>query len=109
MVDPQGVVFDPNAVARAIAGVPTITKDFTAEFPKMAEAVAFAARLNGGGNWACDVVQKGRKVTWVCRVPVGTQITKAELFQDMLEQVGYYGSTCARKAKLNGVPAPIAY
>lgn len=31
------------------------------------------------------------------------------LFHDLLENVGYIGSTQSRKAKLNGTPAPIIY
>jgi hypothetical protein len=97
----------------------TITPDqepeFTALFPKMASAVEFAQRLAEPGNWAKDIVQKGRKVTFNSDIPAhvierdGERETRRFYFLSELERVGYYGSTMNRKATLNGVKAPMSY
>lgn len=87
---------------------------FTAEFPTVAYAKAFEARLlnsvaNGNKDWCKNVVRKGRTVTFEDDIPEGVDIDKATHFMDKLELVGYYGSTQNRKAKLNGIPAPMSY
>jgi hypothetical protein len=97
-----------------IATLPWEEAVWTAEFPKMADAVAFAARLNEGPGWYVkNVVQKGRKVTFERDYPADyfdePWVTTRTGFMDLLDTVGYYGSTQSRKAKLNGVPAPMSY
>lgn len=82
---------------------------FTADFPTVAYATAFESRLNEGRDWVKNVARKGRTVTFESDIPEGVEIDRATTFMDKLELVGYYGSTQNRKAKLNGIPAPIAY
>lgn len=85
------------------------TATYTAEFPRVENAVRFEERLALGGDWVQNVTRKGRTVTFEDAVPVGADVTVRELFQWRLEIVGYYGSTQSRKAKLDGVPAPMSY
>ena len=83
---------------------------YTAWFPTVACATDFETRLGETGMWVTNVVRKGRTVTFEGDIPEMTDPpTPAESFMDHLEMVGYYGSSQARKAKLNGVPAPITY
>lgn len=78
-------------------------RTFTAHFPKVAYAQKFAERITEPGWSAVNVVQKGRTVTWESSSP------EPDYTLDMLETVGYYGSTTVRRATLNGVPAPVSY
>lgn len=81
-----------------------VPKKFVAWFPVMSYATEFAARLREDGWFVEKVEQKGRTVTFQTDRP-----TDPEYFPDMLQTVGYYGSTQKRKATLNGVKAPISY
>lgn len=78
-------------------------------FPKMDFAKSFAAWLAQPGNWATEIKQKGRTVTWVGNVPEDTNCDGNIYLADMRESVGFHGSTQNRKATLNGVPCPISY
>ena len=81
----------------------------TAWFPRMDMAIEFEARLNEGRDWVKNVARKGRTVTFEDDVPEGIEEPPSVLFMDKLDLVGYFGSTQNRKAKLDGIPAPIAY
>jgi hypothetical protein len=89
--------------------------EFTALFPTVAYAVSYAEALADPGNWAKDIVQKGRKVTFTSDIPAdvierdGEREARRFYFLSELERVGYYGSTQNRKATLNGVKAPMTY
>jgi hypothetical protein len=85
------------------------TAEYTALFPKTESAVSFAANLSKPGNWAVNIVQKGRKVTWDAAIPEGTDCSKGEYLQDSLERAGYFGSTQSRKATVNGIKAPFVW
>ena len=89
-------------------------KLYTAVFPAVAQAVKYADRLaEGRGDWAVNVVRKGRTVTFNIEVPAkyadSPHVNDYQLFLDALDLVGYFGSTQNRKATLNGVKAPISY
>lgn len=81
---------------------------FTAKFLTVADAKRYAEALAEPGNWAKDIVQKGRTVTFEKDIPEGRE-DDGYYFNDQLERVGYYGSTQSRKATLNGVKAPFAW
>lgn len=81
----------------------------TAEFPTAGMALEFYERITGPGWYVQDVTIKGRKVAFEDALPADYDGGAGQHFADMLETVGYYGSTQNRKAKLDGVPAPIAY
>lgn len=81
-----------------------VPKTYTAWFPVMARATAFAARLREDGWYVEKVEQKGRTVTFQTDRP-----TDPEYTADMLLTVGYFGSDERRKATLNGVKAPMSF
>ena len=85
--------------------------EWTAQFPLVKYAEEFAARISEPGWWAVDVKQKGRTVTFTHYVPesAAASLYGSDGFADMLQTVGYYGSTQSRKATLNGVRAPMQY
>lgn len=74
-----------------------------ATFPLVRHADEFEANCSGPNNWVRPgtFTRKGRVCTWIKDVPADA--TATELYEatcDTLEQVGYYGSTQARKAKV---------
>lgn len=74
-----------------------------AEFPSVATATEFAEKCSGPNNWvrAGSFLRKGRRCSWIKDVPADATATgEYEAMWDTLEQVGYYGSTQARKAKV---------
>lgn len=84
--------------------------EFTAKFLSVEAAVRYAESIRQPGNWATNVVQKGRTVTFDKAIPEGVDSDAHRFyFQDQLEKVGYYGSTQSRKATLNGVKAPFVW
>lgn len=84
--------------------------EFVAKFLSVADAVRYAEKLREPGNWATNIVQKGRTVTFDKAIPEGVDSDAHRYyFQDQLERVGYYGSTMSRKATLNGIKAPFAW
>jgi hypothetical protein len=96
------VSIDWNARADAIADAPR-GGSYTAVFPLVKYAKAFAERISGPGYAVVNVVQKGRTVTFDDTGRYGSTL------YDWLEIAGYVGSTIKAKATVNGVRAPIAY
>lgn len=83
---------------------------FTAKFNAVADAERYAEALAKPGNWATNIVQKGRTVTFEKDIPESAGPEPHRwYFNDQLERVGYYGSTQSRKATLNGVKAPFVW
>lgn len=82
---------------------------FNAEFASARNAASFALRITEGG-WHIvtgSIIRRGKVVTWEW---TGEGGNRSEYFQDMLETVGYYGSApTGRKARMNGVQAPVSY
>jgi hypothetical protein len=96
---------DEDAAAMAAAMPVEANLQFSAEFPLVRNAEAFAARISEPG-WRCgEVVRKGRKVSF--NAPASDE--PGQPFGDYLETVGYYGSTQRRQATLNGVKAPFVW
>lgn len=84
--------------------------EYTAVFPAVSAAKAFAERLAQPGNWAINIVQKGRTVTFDKDIPEEYRDEATPYyFRDTLDVVGYFGSSLRRKATLNGVPAPFIW
>lgn len=84
---------------------------YAAIFRTVADAKRFYERQLEEGAWKKNLVQNGRQVTWDADIPepYDAIVSPHQYFLDCLEQVGYYGSSTRFRAKLNGVPAPIAY
>lgn len=82
-----------------------ICRPHVAVFPTVESARSFEARLMEGRDDTREVARKGRTVTFT----VIRCYDRATYHNDWRELVGYYGSTQARKATLDGHTCPVTF
>lgn len=79
---------------------------FTAKFPKASQAHKFIALISGDGWGATDIAYAAGGVVTFTADDRGDRYGA---WQNWAETVGYYGSSSARRALLNGIACPIGY